>query len=267
MRELGFQVNFLKSSSNSIDIAVNITSDYSAQEILNDEILDESLKNFGEILSLAKGLETGIKISIASKYQILISASADLLSQPWEIAAMLNMLDGASFLMQDDMPFWRTVEVSSPYEFTLDILYSDLENYLEICRQTMTNLLPENFSVDDYLGRQWPAISGDYMYTVVMRMSSSMKPETQELIDRLLTSLDQLLSESAFEITTSPLEWLEDGMVPYPVEISVQDSLISYIVEMPPSDFGPSLLLVQQILQKNFNIEIVGWDFEIREGW
>jgi len=75
------------------------------------------------------------------------------------------------------------------------------------------------------------------------------------------------MAESAFEAETSPDEWFDEGMVPYPVEFEVKSQEITYGIEMPPTDVAPILLMLMTIMQRRYDVSVTTVAAEIREGW
>ncbi len=269
MRNLGFEVNISENKTDKVSFFLHVGPGFTSSELIDDGIIGKSGENFANILSDSKNIPAEYNLSTISEREIHISFSASLLSRLWQIASVLNLIDGATFLGDEDDPFIERVVVKpgTLENVSLESMYGDLKAYLEHCRATMTNFLPEDFEVDEYIGRQWPDTPSDYMYDILMRPSRPMSQAAQDTTKAFLLNFDQLMAESAFEPDTSPEEWLEDGAIPYPVEITVAASSISYRIEMPPTDFSPGLLMVSDVLEKRYDLAIASWEFSIREGW
>lgn len=268
MRDLGFKVALQPSRAGDVIFLIHAGSSYTANELLIDKIVGVMPEAFVALLAASKGLGSSFRIREQSQSIIEMSVQGDLLSEPWHVTSLLNLLNGETFLGNlDNDPFITKVDVFCAWSGNLKSLYDALEAHLAYCREAMTELLPDGFEVDDYTGRAWPEDAPDYMYRLKMTLSQPISSDTKREIDALFNKMDTVLSGSAFELSDSPEEWFESAVVPYPVQVDLSDADISYTVEMPPSDFSPGILLITEAIEANFGVTVRDWEFEIREGW
>lgn len=267
MRELGFDVSFRSSAAENVLVVIHVGDNFTAQELIDDEIFDGSIGYFVNAIAAAKGMQSQFQIAPASQSELHITASRKVLDQPWHIGAILNLTDGATFLGQeDDEPFVDRVEVAEP--LTLEAIYDSLASYMDNCRAAMDEWMPEDTEVLDGSGtNRWPAPASDYMFDLVLPLSAPLPAGAQAQLTEFLEQMDQILAESAFEPETDPGEWLDEGVTPYPVEFKVNSKEITYGIEMPPTDIAPILLLLMAITQQRYNVRVTGVTANIREGW
>jgi hypothetical protein len=268
MRDLGFRTDFGASGNGQVQVVLHIAPEETARDLLDEGIVGQTQANFVAIVAAAKGLQSDFAVETGhGGASLLFGASAEILSEPWHIAALLNTLEGASFLMQEGEKFWTRVSVRAPRVLSLEEVYADLDRYLEAVRGQMTDWLGGQFEGAEETGGVWPEVPADYMFDLEIQMAPRLTPEAQALGRQLLELLDQLLAESAFEPETGCEEWLEEGRIPYPVEIDISDHAIHYVAEMPPSDFAPGLLLALDVLRLSFDITPKAVALKLREGW
>lgn len=268
MRTLGFRTDFEVVENGRVQLLLQIGREFAARDLLDEGIVGQTQANFVEIVAAAKGMQSDFVIGLGNGgASMTLDASAAILKEPWHIAALLNTLEGASFLMDEDEKFWPRVSVRAPQALSLEDVYADLERHLETARGQMTEWLDGRFEGAEETGGLWPEVPGDYMFDLEVQMAPPLSPDAQALAKQLLELLDQLLAESAFELEADCGDWLEEGRVPYPVEIDVTGKMIHYTVEMPPSDFAPGLLLALDILRRQFGVTPTGVAFKLREGW
>ncbi|MEL6565201.1 MAG: hypothetical protein AAFQ59_12240 [Pseudomonadota bacterium] len=267
MRELGFHVAFRPAPTEQFHIVIYVGEGFTSRELIEDGIFGDSIGNFVNAIAAAKGMQSRYQMVAATPREVHINAARAVLDQPWQIASILNMIDGATFLGQeDDDPFIDRVEVAEPQ--TLEGIYQNLAGYMESCRVAVQEWLPEDAEVlDGSDDRRWPAPAVDYMYNVALMLSDPLSGEAQAQIAELLEQLDQVMAESAFEPETGPDEWFDEGIVPYPVEFDIKPQEILYTVEMPPTDIAPILLMLMAVLQRRYNVRVTRFDANIREGW
>ena len=267
MRELGFDVAFRPAPTEQFHIVVYVGAAFTSRELFEDGIFDDSIGYLVNAIAAAKGMQSQFQMVAATPREIHINAARAVMDQPWQIASILNLIDGATFLGQeDDEPFIERVEVAEPQ--TLEGIYENLAGYMESCRAAVQEWLPEDAEVlDGSDDRRWPSPAVDYMFQVVLMLSDPLPGEAQAQVTELLEQLDQVMAESAFEPETGPDEWFDEGIVPYPVEFEIKPQEIMYEVEMPPTDIAPILLLLMAIMQRRYNIKVTNLDANIREGW
>lgn len=267
MRELGFDVSFRPAAAEQMLVVVHVGKDFAAQELIEDGIIDASIGYFVEAIAASKGMQSQYRLAPVTTQEIHVTASRAVLDQPWHIAAILNLLDGATFLGQeDDAPFIARVEVAEPQ--TLEALYQNLGAYMDACRAAMDAWMPKDTEIiDGSVDHRWPTPAPEYMFDVVMYLSAPLPAGAQAQLTQFLEQMDQVMAESAFEAETSPDEWFDEGMVPYPVEFEVKSQEITYGIEMPPTDVAPILLMLMTIMQRRYDVSVTTVAAEIREGW
>ncbi|AUH33597.1 hypothetical protein [Paracoccus tegillarcae] len=269
MRDLGTPVDLKGSRKRDSLLVITTARDYTADELIRDNIIRELPEAFLRLLSAATGLERAFSIEASAKNQISIRLSADLMTGQWQFASLLNLIDSSTFVgRMDDDPFITTIEIQSHLVAGASLagLYEDLEKTNAIARDVMTELLAPDFDLSAGLGRVWPQVPSDYFFDVDMAPLKPLDTKNREFAEAMLLDFDRSLAGSAFEPEVSPEAWFEDSLVPYGVEIHADQNLIKYRVDFPPSDISTGLLLVRQALEARF-IQIKSWSFDIREGW
>jgi hypothetical protein len=269
-RSLSFGLTFAREGGSGPVIRLRTRPDHSAAEMAPDVPASSVLPALA-VFAAIDGTPSPAPAEPIDGSNFIFRLSSAVASSPWRAAMLLNLIDNAVFGSDD--PASSSLIESVTFEsddlalHTLETLQAALDARKEEARGIMTGILPPDFETHPDLGREWPADGIEWFFKVEMKTETRLTQAQQDDCRVLVKHVDSMLAWTAFETDKSPAEVLEAGIVPYPVEVTVSASSLTYQLEMPPSGTAMPLVMMRDILEKRWSAKVSAWTIEIAEGW
>lgn len=270
MREFEFPVAITAGSHQRVSISIDVGASHTAQEFIDEAFITAPIAAFLDLLSQWKMVEGRYRISALQDRVLGVEAAPDLLDAPWMIASIIALVDSATFLQDiDDDPFITSVRVQTPHmpDVHLESAFSDMERFSRECALELSPLLDGKFEIEGEPQSDWPSDARIYFFDMVITLDKPIPAALITPVEELFSLVEICLAGTAFEPQASVEELFDEGHIPFPSKVVVEDNTITYSVETPPSDISIPIRLVRDIINLNPTIEITDWTVAIREGW
>lgn len=270
MRKFGFPIEFTSSNQRSLVVSVHTGPSYTAQEFIDKELISKPVATFLDILAQWKGLKNKYRVLAQDQRVLVFEASPDLVSEPWQVASILGVINSATFLQAiDDDPFITsvTVEAGSLTDLTLEGAFEDMDRFAAACAGELSGYLGDEFQIEGVVQTDWPADAELYFFDVAIGLSKALDAEGSERAKKLFDKIETTLAATAFESDNSPEYLFDEGLIPFPVKLEITEKAIEYAIETPPSDISIPLVIARDTLISDAKAQISGWKVRIRERW
>lgn len=270
MRAFEFPITFTQRVAKGVAVKVHVGPSHTAREFVSDEFITPGVTAFLRLLAMSKGSENAFAVTAADERILCFEISDILADRAWTIAAILNLIDSATFLQDiDDDPFITsvTVEIGHLPGVTLESAFADMDAHAGVCAMELSPLLKGGFMVEGEIQRDWPRDAPEYFFDIGIALSPALDPDAIAAVKDAFASVEITLAGSAFEMEKTPEELLDDGLIPFPVSAEVLPGSITYAIESPPSDISIPLVLLHDALVRTFKVRVADWNVKIRERW
>jgi len=188
-------------------------------------------------------------------------------SEPWRAAVILNLVDFSLEDSDSELLLIKNASLRAPAlsGLTLDAGFAALAAHIEATRAVMKSHLPADFWVDQYEKDNWPEDSDQYGYDLRLGLSRTLSLVEEAQIGPLVEDGDSIVGWMAYATDSTAWAWLDEGKEIFGGEASVSKEMLSWSAGRPPTDFAPSLLLVEAALAR-MGVTITKWDIAIQEG-
>lgn len=262
MRNPGFPVSFQARSQDGLALQLTTSWRHPAGGLISDGTIGPAILQLAEVLGAATsgGPWRPAQIKAASSTQIVITLDPRVFSRDWHIAALLNLIENAIFIGQDENPIIVSGIVSAAHLTARSV------------EETQAALVAANdaarAAVLTRLGAPgWPITPRDVLYDLVWTLSDPPTPDAATALPDRFWQINDLMTASAFEPIASPLDWLEDDLLPHAAGLEVKGSKLTAGIEMPPMDPALALDLFHGVLRHEWDLHPIRFEAGFREGW
>lgn len=270
MREFEFPVEFAQSGRRGLLISVHTGPSHTAQEFIKKEFITKPIITFLDVLSQWKGLENNFRVSALGQRTLSFEISAELVSEPWQVASIVGVIDSATFLQDiDDNPFITSVAVEAGHlpGLTLESAYEDMNRFAAQCATELSGYLGDGFQDEGEVQTEWPADAEQYFFDIAILVSKPIERNYADQAHKLFDGIEISLAGTAFESEHSPEYLFDEGLIPFPAKTEITNTAIQYSIETPPSDLSIPLILIRDTLTTRYHAKISEWKVQIRERW
>jgi hypothetical protein len=267
-RSLSFALRMENQTGAGPAIRLRTNPGYSAAELAPHVPAGSLQPAFAVFSAVDKSPVAGL-VKVINDREFIFPLPAPVASSAWRMAILINLIDNAVFGSEDPGASTLiesvTIESDALAGLSLEALQSALEAKKEEARQEITGLLPPDYKENPDIGREWPADGSDWFFNIELQLDKTIE-DTEDCRERL-QQVDDMIAWTGFETEKTPIEYLQNGLVPYPAEVSVSETAVAYNAEMPPAATGLPLILMRDILGSHFGSKVIAWKMEISEGW
>lgn len=262
MRDPGFPVLFQTRGQDGLVLQLTTARRYPAQGLIGDGTIGPGILQLAQVLGAATpgGSERPAQIKATSATTIAITLDPRVFSKDWHVAAVLNLIENAIFIGQDSDPIIASGIVSSAHleARSVEDLQSALLAAHVVARAAVLNRLK---------APGWPTTPRDVLYDLVWTLSDPPSPDAGAVLADRFWQINDLMTASAFEPGASPLDWLEDDLLPHAAGLDVAGKKLTAGIEMPPMDPALALDLFDGVLQHEWDLHPIHFAAGFREGW
>lgn len=262
MRNPGFPVSFQTRGQDGLALQLTTARQFPARELIADGTIEPGILQLAEVLAAATpgGSQRPAQIKATSATTILITLDARVFSHDWHIAAILNLIENGIFIGQDEDPVIVSGIVSSAHlkARSIEETQSALVAAHEVARAAVLSQLKVP---------GWPTVPRDVLYDLVWTLSDPPSPDAAAVLPDRFWQINDLMTASAFEPIASPLDWLEDDLLPHAAGLEVMGSKLTAGIEMPPMDPALALDQFHGVLRHEWDLHPIRFEAAFREGW
>jgi hypothetical protein len=270
MREIQFPVEFKGSGARNLIVSIKTGPTFDAPGFIDREFITEPLMTFLKLLSKWKNIEGGCSVSAPEEHVLRFDISAGLVSEPWQVASIIGLIDVAIWIQDmDDNPFITSVTFDASHMpgLTVESGFEDMDRYAAACAGELSTYLGDGFEIEGVKQSVWPADAEQYFFDIdfalAVPLDARQVTEAKKLFDQMETSL----AGTAFESKNSMEYLLDEGLIPFPSKVEFADKEILYKIETPPSDISIPLIIMRDTLKQRVGAQISDWKVLIRERW
>jgi hypothetical protein len=198
---------------------------------------------------------------------IVIPLPAAAVAEPWRAAVLLNLVDFSVVADEEDLRLIKGASLRAPRlaGLTPETAFHALASRIEADRAVMTTHLPKGFWVDEYEKGNWPEVSDEYDFDLTLGLSRALTTTESAQIAALAEDGEMIVAWAAYATEGLAQAWVDSGKMIYSGETSAKGAALAWNASRPPTDFAPSLLLVEAALNL-IGVSINRWDIEIQKG-
>lgn len=197
---------------------------------------------------------------------VVVPLPAAAVAEPWRAAVLLNLVDFSVVADDEELRLIKGASLRAPAlaGVTPDAAFAALAAQVEAGRAKMKTRLPMGFWIDDYEKDNWPEASGDYDFDLAMTLSRALAPAEAAQIATLAEDGEMVVGWMAYVTEGTAQAWVDSGKMVYSGETSAKGDALKWNASRPPTDFAPSLLLVEAALGR-MSVTIDKWAFTIQD--
>jgi hypothetical protein len=267
-RSLSFPLKIGKQTGDKCVIRLRTNPGYSAADLAPDVPAGSLQPAFAVFAAIDKSPSAG-PAKVINDREFSFPLPEMIASSPWRMAVIINLIDNAVFGLENPgvstLIESVTVENDALAVAEFDAFQAALQTQMENARQEITKLLPPDYKEDVDIGREWPADGSDWFFNIELELDKPV--ENAEACRELLQQVDDMIAWTGFETQKTPIEYLQNGLVPYPAEVKVSGTSATYSAEMPPVGTGLPLILMRDVLENQFGAKVKNWKMDISQGW
>jgi hypothetical protein len=270
VREIQFPVEFKQSGARGLVVSVQTGPTFDAPGFIEREFITEPLMTFLKLLSTWKNVEGGYSVSAPEEHAMRFDLSAELISQPWQVASIIGLIDVATWIQDmDDNPFITSVTFDASHmpRLTLESVFEDMDRHAAACAGELSGYLGDGFEIEGVKQSDWPADAEQYFFDIDFALAAPLDAGQVGEAKKLFSQMETSLAGLAFESKNSMEYMLEEGLIPFPGRIEFSDKEIIYKIETPPSDLSIPLVIIRDTLKERIGAQVTDWKVLIRERW
>jgi hypothetical protein len=270
MREFQFPIDFKGSDGRRLILSIQTGPTRTAQEFIDKELVTQPLMTFLDLLSAWKGVEDGYSVSAPEERVLRFDISAGLVSEPWQVASIIGLMDVATWIQDiNDKPYVTsaTFEAAHLSGLTVVAAFEDMDRYAAACAGELSVYLGDGFEIEGVKQSAWPADAEQYFFDIDLALAAPLDAFQAGEAKKLFNQVETSLAGTAFENENSMEYLLDEGLIPFPSRVEFAVKEIIYKIETPPSDISIPLIIVRDTLQQRLGAQVSGWKVLIRERW
>lgn len=262
MRDPGFPITFAQRADPGLALNLTTARRHPAQGLIDDGTIGPSILQLAEVLNAATPGNPGRPpwITATGGTSLTIQLDARVFSRDWHIAAVLNLIENAIFIGQDEDPLIMSGTVIASHLTGRSVL--DVQSALAEANEAA------RAAVLDRLGTPgWPEIPRDVLYDLAWTLSDPVSPLSAAALSDRFWQINDLMTASAFEPEASPLDWLEDDLLPHAAGLEAEGAKLIAGIEMPPMDPALAIDLFEDVLRHEWELSPAQHVAGFRDGW
>jgi hypothetical protein len=270
MRDIQFPVEFTASGARDLVVVVQTGPTFTAQEFIDGERITQPLMTFLDLLSEWKDVSDRYSVSAPEDRILRFDISAELVSEPWQVASLIGLIDIATWIQDiDDRPYIKSVTFDASHMpgQTVESVFEDMDRYAKACAGELSVYLGDGFEIEGVKQSAWPADAEQYFFDIDFALAAPLDASQTSEAKKLFDLVEISLAGTAFESEISPEYMFDEGLLPFPVRVEFADKKIIYKIETPPSDLSIPLVIIRDTLKERLGVQVSGWKVLIRERW
>ncbi len=196
---------------------------------------------------------------------VVIPLPAAAVAEPWRAAVILNLVDFSVVADEEELRLIKGASLRAPAlaGVTPDAAFAALAAQIEAGRGAMKKRLPKGFWLDEYEKDNWPEESGDYDFDLTLGLSRALAAPEAAQLAALAEQGETIVAWMAFATEGTAQSWVDAGTMVYSGDVSARGTTLAWNASRPPTDFAPSLLLVEAALAR-MGVSIDKWDIAVQ---
>lgn len=269
MREFNVPVTFNDGGREKTLLSMTTGPSHGAEEFLRDAFITEPVSHLLDLFRIWKGMGGEYRAFAFRPDVLAFEIDPVLLDRPWMLAAMVGVIDSATWLQDEEDPFITNVNVVARHlpGVTIEDALLDMDEYARNRAEALHPMLGEGYLIDGVPRAVWPADARNYFFEIAIPTVRSPDGREIQRVHELFALIERAMSASAFETALSAEEMFDEGLIPFPVEVTVLDAEIRYQIEGPPSDLSIPLAIASDVLGRNIADDLSTWRANLREAW
>ncbi|RUS65019.1 hypothetical protein EGN72_02025 [Pseudorhodobacter sp. E13] len=262
MRDPGFPIAFRSNTKAGLALHLTTARHHPAHGLIADGTIGPSIVQLADVLNAATPGNPAAppRIEAIDGTNLAITLDPRVFSQDWHIAALLNLIENAIFIGQSEDPVILSGTVVSSHLNGRSV--ADLQSALVGANEAA------RIAVLDRLGAPgWPEKPRDVLYDLTWSLTDPLSPDAATAVSDRFWQINDLMTASAFEPEASPLDWLEDDLLPHAAGLEAKGATLMAGIEMPPMDPALALDLFEGVLRQEWDLRPTKQTARFRKGW